>query len=154
MDYFSFDGIIPNMLLILIVSIAFCNGPVYGAVFGFMCGLLYDVLFGNILGFYSLLYVINGYLVGLCGKVFYDYNFQLKFPILLISISTLAHNLITYIFFFFIKGDLNFKTYLSNLIIPEIIYSIILGCVLFRFFFLLEQKLSLDERKADGYFVS
>ena len=117
-------------------------------------GLFYDIYFGDLLGFYSLIYVLNGYLVGISGKLFYDYNFQLKMPLLLIGVSCLAQNLLTYSFYFLIKGDLKFKIYMKELIIPEIIYSLLAGAIIFRIFYLIEQKLSLDERKADGYFVS
>lgn len=145
---------VPNICLILIVSIAYFNGSSYGAVFGFIIGLLYDIFFGTFLGFYSLLYVLIGYLIGFFNKTFFDLNFDLKLPAIFICVSGFIYNLVTYVCFYLLNGDLNFKYYLINLIIPEIIYTLVVGIIIYRLLFLIDQKLSLDERKADGYFVS
>lgn len=153
-NYIKLANVSPNICLILIITIAYCNGPVYGTVFGFVMGFLMDVFFGGILGFYSILYVITGYLSGLLNKLFFDYNFELKIPSLLFLTSSIIHNLVTYIFFFLLNGDLNFAYYLKKIIIPEIIYTFIAGVIIYRILYMIDQKISLDERKADGYFVS
>lgn len=147
-------NVTPNICLILIISIAYCNGPGYGTVFGFIMGFLCDVFFGIFLGFYSLLYVLTGYLCGLMNKSFFDYNFELKIPSILFLSTGLFHNLVTYICFYLLDGELNFKYFLWDRIVPEVLYTLIAGVFLYRILFMIEQKLSLDERKADGYFVS
>ena len=153
-NYIKLGSVSPNICLILIITIAYCNGPVYGTVFGFIMGFLFDIFFGNFLGFNSILYVLTGYLCGLLNKFFFDYNFELKIPSMMFLASSLIHNLITYICFFLLDGDLNFIYYLKKIIIPEIIYTFIAGVFIYRILYMIDQKISLDERKADGYFVS
>ena len=153
-NYIELGNVSPDICLILIVTIAYCNGSAYGTVFGFIMGILLDIFFGNFLGFYSLLYVITGYLCGLFHKSFFDYNFELKLPSALIILSSLVHNLIIYVCFFLLDGDLNFKFYFWKRIVPGVLYTFIAGALIYRILYTIEQKLSLDERKADGYFVS
>lgn len=147
-------NVVPNICLILIVSIAYFNGSSTAVFHGFIIGLLFDVFFGDFIGLFSLFYVLTAYLCGLFHKTFYDYNFDLKLPTILFIASCLAHNMITYVCYFLLDGDLSFRTYLYDFIIPDLLYTVIAGSIIYRFLFLLDQKLSLDERKADGYFVS
>lgn len=154
LNYIKFSSACPDICLILIVTIAFFNGSSYGTVFGFIMGLLCDVFLSGFPGFYSLLYVLTGYLCGLLNKTFFDYNFELKLPLILFSVTCLVHNFITYIFFYLLNGDLNIKYYFQNLILPEVLYTLIAGALIYRVLYMIDQKLSLDERKADGYFVS
>lgn len=153
-NYIKLGNISPNICLILITTIAYCNGSVYGTVFGFIMGLLFDIFSGGFLGFYSILYVITGYLCGLLNKFFFDYNFELKIPSLMFLSSSLIHNLLIYVCFFLLDGDLNFLYYFKKIVIPEIIYTFIAGVFIYRILYMIDQKISLDERKADGYFVS
>lgn len=153
-NYITFGNVRPNICLVLIITIAYFNGSTYGTVFGFIMGFLFDTFFGSIFGFYSLLYVVTGYLCGLLNKTFFDYNFELKLPSALIIVSSLVHNIVIYSCFFLLNGDVNFKYYLTKIFIPEILYTLIIGSLFYRILYMIEQKLSLDERKADGYFVS
>lgn len=153
-NYIKLGNISPNICLILVITIAYCNGSVYGTVFGFIVGFLFDIFYGNFFGFYSILYVLTGYLCGLFNKWFFDYNFELKIPSLMFLASCFIHNVVTYVFFFLLDGDLNFVYYCRKIIIPEIIYTFIAGVAIYRILYMIDQKLSLDERKADGYFVS
>lgn len=154
LNVIKLGNVTPNICLVLVITIAYCNGSGYGAVFGFIMGFIYDVFFGTFLGFESMLYVLIGYLTGLLHETFFDFNFNLKIPSLLFGIGCFIHNIVYYFFFYLLNGDLNFTIYLKQLIIPETIYTIVLGLIIYRLLFLIDQKLSLDERKADGYFVS
>ena len=56
----SFGGISPNILIIITVSYGFMYGKKYGMVVGFLCGILMDIFYGNVLGFYALVYLYIG----------------------------------------------------------------------------------------------
>ena len=48
-------SIAPNLLLILTVSFGFMRGKKEGLFVGFFCGLLIDIFYGNLIGFYALI---------------------------------------------------------------------------------------------------
>ena len=52
----------PNLLLIITASIGFMRGQKEGMFLGFFSGLLIDIQFGTMLGFYALIYLIVGYI--------------------------------------------------------------------------------------------
>ena len=64
----------PNLLLIITASIGFMRGSKEGMFLGFFSGLLIDIQFGTMLGFYALLYLIIGYINGMFQKMYYDDN--------------------------------------------------------------------------------
>ena len=67
----SFGGIIPNLMIIVTASYGFMRGRKSGLLVGFFSGLLMDIFFSDILGFYALIYMYIGYLNGIFRKMFY-----------------------------------------------------------------------------------
>lgn len=57
-------GVTANLFLILTVIVAISRGPVEGAVFGFVAGLVADTAFFQPLGVQALIFVLTGYFVG------------------------------------------------------------------------------------------
>ena len=90
----SIASISPNLLLILTVSFGFMRGKREGLFVGFFCGLLIDIFYGNMVGFYALLYMYIGFLNGFLYKVFYDED--IKVPMLLVGVSDIAYGLVVY----------------------------------------------------------
>ena len=61
---FAFGSIVPNLMLILTASFGFMRGEKSGLLIGFFSGLFIDIFFGEVLGFYALLYMYIGYTNG------------------------------------------------------------------------------------------
>ncbi len=58
-------GVIPQLVLVVVVCLAFTDGPRVGVVVGFAGGLLIDLqLPGSIAGLTALIYTLIGYAVG------------------------------------------------------------------------------------------
>lgn len=66
----AFASIIPNLLIIVTSSFGFMRGQKEGMIIGFFCGLLKDILGGNLLGFYALIYMLIGYGNGFSREYF------------------------------------------------------------------------------------
>ncbi|MCD8038135.1 MAG: rod shape-determining protein MreD [Lachnospiraceae bacterium] len=140
----SFGGISPNILIIITASYGFMFGKQYGMVVGFLCGLLMDVFYGDVLGFYALIYLYIGAANGIFNSLFYQED--IKLPLLLITASDLCYSLVCYILLYLLRGRFNFVFYLRNIIAPEIVYTI------FVTVFLYPCILLLNRTKADaGY---
>lgn len=57
-EFFSLADVVPNVLLILTVTMGFIRGRKTGIVIGFVCGLLIDIYSGEVLGQYAVLYLL------------------------------------------------------------------------------------------------
>lgn len=130
----SFGGITPNILIIITATYGFMFGRRYGMSVGFACGLLMDIFYGNVLGFYTLIFLYIGFGNGYFHRIFYQED--IKLPLFLITGSDLLYSIITYILLFVLRGRFEVVQYFSKVIIPELIYTLfvtvfIYPCILF-----------------------
>ena len=82
--YFGLADIMPNLLLILVVSSAYMRGRLTGLGIGFFTGLLMDIVYGELIGLYAFIYMIIGYFTGYANKI---YNQSVSFNRLLFAIT-------------------------------------------------------------------
>jgi len=54
----------PNIVMVLICVFAYFRGPAEGLYTGLAGGLILDILVGSVLGFYGLIYMISGFIMG------------------------------------------------------------------------------------------
>ncbi len=148
---FSLGGIVPNLMLILVVALGFFRGKTTGLLVGFFCGFLNDLFLGDILGFYAMVYMCLGYFCGFANKEFYSYN--LKLPLVLIAGADVTYSMIVYWFLFMMRRRMNFTFYLTKIIIPELIYTVAVAIAFYSILYFINEKLTLDEKRRDGYFV-
>ena len=59
-----FNGIYPDLILILLVYYTIQNNQIFGTISGFIFGGLYDLIFGTILGSMMLTKTLSGFLSG------------------------------------------------------------------------------------------
>lgn len=123
-------SISPNLLVVLTASLGLMRGKREGMLVGFFCGFMVDVFYGNLFGFYALVYMYIGYLNGFFNKIFYDDD--IKLPMMLISASEFLYSLIVYVFLFLIRTRFAFGYYLIHIIIPELVYTIVVTIFLYR----------------------
>jgi len=125
----AIGGILPDLLLILTVSAAIVHGSEKGSLLGFIVGLMEDLLFFRILGFYALIYMMIGFLTGFLTR-----NLSrslLLLPIAFCAVSSLLSGIFQFVFLRFMRGDIRLGYYLQNLILPELIYTVLLGVALY-----------------------
>ena len=142
---FSFAGISPNLLVIVVSSFGFMRGRKEGMFVGFFCGLLVDIFFGFYLGIYALIYMYIGYVNGIFQKRFYPDD--IKLPMALIGASDLAFNLFIYLLLFFLRGRFQFWYYLKSIILPEFIYTMVITIFLYYLLLKINQGLETVEKR-------
>lgn len=144
-SYINLADIMPNLLLILVVSYAYMRGQMTGMLLGLFSGLLIDLMSGGyIIGIYALMYMLIGYCIGYTYRYYSNDDYTL--PIIIIAVSDLAYGFLFYIFEFLLRGRLNFFYYLRRLILPEIIYTVAVSILLYK---LLHMINNLLEHKSD-----
>lgn len=147
----SFGGIIPNLMIIVTASYGFMRGRKSGLLVGFFSGLLMDIFFGSLIGFYAMLYMYIGYLNGIFSKIFYPED--IKLPMILILISDLAYSLSCYVLLFLLNGRFDFPYYFMNIILPEMVYTIVITCGLYPLLLFVERRLEWKEREGAAKIV-
>ncbi len=147
----AFAGIIPNLMIILTSSFGFMRGEEEGLVIGFFCGLLCDVFFGDILGFYALVLMYIGYLNGKFSRIFYPED--IKLPLALIVVSDISYGILCYVLMFLLRGRFNFPYYFTRVILPEAIYTIVITMFLYPLVLKVNQKLEAKEKRSAQKFV-
>lgn len=71
LSYATILGVIPQVVLVVVMCLAFTDGERVGLVAGFFAGLLQDFQLpaGSIVGLYALVYTLVGYSVGLLREM-------------------------------------------------------------------------------------
>ena len=135
----------PNLLILITCLLGFMQGCNYGSVTGLICGLLVDIFFGEVIGLYALVYMYVGFFSGLFKKMFYsDHVFM---PMLLIFTGDFIYNVFYYIFRFLLRNKLDFSFYFEKIILPEMIITTFLTLLLYRLFYLLNEKLLTQKQE-------
>lgn len=140
---FAFAGIVPNLLIILTASFGFMRGENEGLWIGFFSGLLCDIFFGDVLGFYALIMMYIGFLNGKFNRIFYPED--IKLPLGLIIISDISYSMTCYVLLFLLQGKFNFPFYFTNVILPEAVYTILVTCILYPIILFINDRLEAYE---------
>lgn len=147
----SFASIFPNLLIVVVSSFGFMRGRKEGMWIGLFCGLLLDIFFGDVFGFYTIVYMVIGYINGMFRKIFYPDD--IKLPMMLILGSDLVLGLIMYLLRFLPRKKVHFGYYLGHIIIPEMVYTLVITLGLYFILLKINQHLEKIEKRSAAKFV-
>ena len=94
LNLISIGSVTPNLLVVLCVSMGLMRGRKSGLWVGFFSGLLVDLFFGSVFGFYALIYMYIGYLSGYAHRIYYDND--VKVPMALAACADVLYNFAVY----------------------------------------------------------
>lgn len=140
-------GIVPNLLIILTACSGFMQGDRYGVFTGFFCGLLMDIFFFDIIGFYALLYMYIGYMNGLFHNIFYPDD--IKLPLIMITVSDLLYSMVVYILLFLLRSRFDFGYYFLNIMLPELVYTIFIAVIFYPLLLLISGLFRRAEKRKE-----
>ena len=141
-------SISPNLLIIVTSSFGFMRGKRDGIYIGFLSGLLIDLFYGGVIGFYALLYMYTGFFNGFFRKLFYPED--IKLPMILISASDIFCNLLIYFSRFFLRSRFAFRYSFIHIIAPEWVYTILVTVFLYFILLMINQRLEKSEKSRTG----
>lgn len=135
-SFFIVEKALPDLVLVMTISLGFLLGERRGAFLGLCAGLFQDVIFGSVLGFFALAKMLLGYGAGLLGRELYQE--QLLAPVLLVFVGTLAHEFVlSFLVSQFIGLGMPVEWSLGRLFIPKAFYNmgltLLIYPLLFRF---------------------
>lgn len=147
----SIASVSPNLLIVVTSSFGFMRGRKEGMWTGFFCGLLLDIFFGSVIGFYALIYACIGYVNGFFRKRFFPDD--IKLPLILIAASNLCYNILVYLFLFLLRGRFRIDYYFVNIMVPELVYTILVTIILYFIILKINNKLEVIEKRSASKFV-
>jgi rod shape-determining protein MreD len=86
--YIAIAGVVPDVLLLVVVTLALVEGPVAGASAGFAAGLIFDLLGSGPVGPMVLVLTVIGYMAGLLHENMFAEGWLL--PLTVLAIASLA----------------------------------------------------------------
>lgn len=149
--FLAFGGIVPNLMIVLTASFGFMRGEKTGLLIGFFCGILVDIFFASVIGFYALLYMYIGYMNGKFAAVFYPQD--IKLPVALILCSDFFYGIICYVILFLLRSRFDVMYYLVHIILPEIVYTIVVTLLLYPLILWINTRLERGELRSGKKFV-
>ena len=147
----DFGGIAPNLLIIVVASAAFIRGDKAGLLMGFFSGLLIDIFFGTYIGFFALIYMYLGFIVGKFHEIFFSQNIAI--PIIFITLADFLYGFICYVLMFLFRTKFDIGYYMMNVIIPELVYTALLAIFYYPIILHLYTKIEEKEQRSAKKFV-
>lgn len=146
-SFIRISGVVPDCLLILVITIAYTRGQIPAIVSGFFAGMLLDFCFSETVGFCAILYMIVAFLAGYAHKVYYERDYFV--PGALILAGEFVYSFLYYIIFFLLRGKLELHTYFIYTILPRMLYTILISLALYPAFHGIHRLLLRLEGKND-----
>ena len=146
-SFIRISGVVPNCLLILVITLAYTKGQISAMVTGCFAGMLLDLCFSETVGFCAILYMIVAFLAGFSNKIYYERDYFV--PGALILAGELVYSFMYYILFFLLRGKLELHTYFIYTILPRMLYTILVSLALYPAFHGIHRLLLRLEGKND-----
>ncbi|MBO4337539.1 MAG: rod shape-determining protein MreD [Lachnospiraceae bacterium] len=146
--WFSSGFVTPNLILIMVSVFGFMCGSACGLLTGFFTGLMWDLFYGDVLGFYAMLFMYIGFLNGGFKQIFFKED--IKLPIVLVSCSDLIYGIICYLARFLLRGRFQFGTYFTHIILPEAVYTVLLTLVIYPLISMAVSRLEEQVERGKG----
>ncbi|MCR5829563.1 MAG: rod shape-determining protein MreD [Lachnospiraceae bacterium] len=127
---FSLAGVVPDLLMILVVSIGFMRGRTKAMLAGLLCGFYIDCCYSSVVGIFPLFYIIIGNLAGFSHKIYDDDDHMT--PLMLTAVGELLYNLMYFVVFYLLQGKINLSFYIYRITIPRIVYTVLVSIILYR----------------------
>jgi len=128
-DSIKIYGVRPNITIALIVIVALIRNGTEGAIVGFCCGLMQDAVSGMVIGFYALMGLYLGLVIGLINKRLYRENVLIA--VFLTFASTIVYEYLVYFFTTFLRAPLDFVYPMKNIILIEAAYNSAISIFIF-----------------------
>lgn len=145
--YFELANVVPDIIIILIITVGYTKGQLYGMFTGLLSGLLIDFCMGTYVGALGILYMLIGYIAGYSYKIYDKDDYTL--PILFIGVGEFLYQHMYYLLFFVLRGKNNYLYFLKRFILPKTIYTVAVGIILYKLFHSIHRFLLRIEHKEE-----
>lgn len=149
-QFININNVSPNLFIITIVSISVLQGRKEGIIYAVAFGLIQDILFGALVGYFVLIYLLAAGVSGYLYRNFYAESVVI--PLTAIGLSSLGYNLIIYFTTYLLRGRIDVFYYLFVIILPELTYTVVIAVILYRLYIMYSHfidEYEKEKRKGD-----
>jgi len=127
--YIAIGGVVPDFLLLVVVTLALVEGPTAGASAGFAAGLIFELIGSGPVGPMVLVLAVTGYMAGLLHENMFAEGWLLPLTVLAVAsiASTLAYGLMLDLLG---VGGPFVLTFFTKML-PEALYDTALGLLIY-----------------------
>ena len=127
--YIAIGGVVPDFLLLVVVTLARVEGPTAGASAGFAAGLIFELIGSGPVGPMVLVLAVTGYMAGLLHENMFAEGWLLPLTVLAVAsiASTLAYGLMLDLLG---VGGPFLLTFFTKML-PEALYDTALGLLIY-----------------------
>ncbi|KXG43059.1 rod shape-determining protein MreD [Tepidibacillus infernus] len=141
--YGSSYGIVPRFVLATIIFISIFKGKTYGLYVGLFFGFLQDIVYGNVIGVYTIGMAAIGYFSGWLIQYFHP---SLSIYVLFQLFSQLLFELYLYgMLRLFHLIDISIEWSMLHLMIPSVVVNVAFAILVYKPYFRL-----IQEKRKDG----
>ncbi len=120
---------VPRFALVGAIMVSFHRGRREGLYYGLVFGFLQDVLFGNVIGVYTLSMMVASYFAGLIVKLFHR---SLVVAFMTICVVLFAHEWLLYLLFrLFAVNPVDVQWILSKQILPSVGLNVLFAILVY-----------------------
>ena len=127
--YLAIAGVVPNFLLLVVVTIALVEGPAPGAGVGFAAGLIFDLLGSGPVGPMILVLTLTGYLAGLMHANMFAEGWLL--PLTVLAIASLSAEVAYGLILLLLDSGAPFWSTFFTKMLPGAIYNTALALLIY-----------------------
>lgn len=149
LGYVEIYNVKPNLLVIYIVCVALLRGNIEGAAVGFFAGLMQDMAFGKLLGFYCLLGFYLGLTVGSVNRRLYRENYLVV--VFFTFVATILYEAAVHILSNIMTSGLDILMPLTFKILPEAAYNSVVSILIFTLVIKVNRKFEEANKAARKY---
>ena len=128
MDYFSIQGVKPDLVLVVVFLIGLKMGGRNGLLMGLIMGFMMDLFSGGTLGINLLTKPFVGWIAGIPDRVMLTTH--IFFSTTVLFGLSLAMGLATYLYLQILGETMNFWSTFKLIIFPQALYDMALGALL------------------------
>lgn len=130
-------NIVPDLVLIMVISYSLLRGPDEGLFFGLAAGLFLDLVAGGVIGIQTLAKAIAGFTAGLLEKTIFKDN--LLVPVIAAFVGTLILESLSVLMQLSFHGNYNFWLLMVSAIIPLALYNAAFAPLIYKVFLKMER---------------
>jgi rod shape-determining protein MreD len=128
----SINGIIPDLLLILLVYYSISYGQIYGTVLGAAYGFLFDLITGSLLGSMMLSKTVVGFVAGYYSAETHREKFLNTYAFTFIILLCAVIDSVIYSFFSAVDFNTNiFKLFFDQALLPALYTGVVSTIIIF-----------------------
>ena len=144
---FALADVVPNVLLVVTISYGYIRGRTHGMWIGFVSGLMLDMMYESVIGLCAFIFMTIGFFIGYIRKIFFTDGIWM--PVVLISVGDFVYCMYYYVTEFLLRGRMHFFFYFLHVMLPEIVYTVVVGTALFYLIRILEELVTTNRSREE-----